>query len=334
MKTTLHCLRTHCQGYPLGPKFLLAAGLVACALATSFPGVGSSGQTLSEKPAKSASTSEREPAAVEVRYVDDSTMKLTVVDERLEFVTPYGKLFIPLTAIVKIEFANRLPEDVAKRIEAAVADLGSLDFKRRSAATAELTKLGERAFPALVDAAKQADPEVVKRSEELLNKLRQTVAAERLEVRPHDIVTTADSRISGRIVATALKVKTFQFGDQQLKLADVRSLQPLGADRTDLLAEAMPDPGTLVGFQGQVGRTLVFKVTGQGAQQGGVWGTGVYTIDSSLALAAVHAGVVRVGQTGMVRVTPLGNVQGFTGSFQNGINSGNYPAYAGYKVSK
>jgi hypothetical protein len=135
-------------------------------------------------------------------------------------------------------------------------------------------------------------------------------------------------------VATALKVKTFQFGEQQLKLTDLRSLQPQGADKGDTLAEALPDPGTLQGFAGQIGRTYVFRITGGGMQQGGLWGTGIYTVDSSLALAAVHAGILRAGQTGSVRVTLMGQVQGFAGSFQNGINSANYPAYAGYKVSK
>jgi len=309
--------------------FLLTVFLVAIAVAAPF----SLGQAPSDKPAKTVAP-DHAAASVEVRYIDDSTMKLAVLDERVELVTPYGKLLIPVSAIVKIEFATRLPEDVAKHIDAAIVDLGHADFKKRTAASAALTKLGERAYPALVDAAKQADPEVVKRSEELLHKIRQAVPADHLEVRSNDVVTTTDSRISGRIVATALKVKTFQFGEQQLKLTDLRSLQPQGADKGDALAEALPDPGTLQGFAGQVGRTYVFRITGAGMQQGGLWGTGIYTVDSSLALAAVHAGILRAGQTGSVRVTLMGQVQGFAGSFQNGINSANYPAYAGYKVSK
>jgi hypothetical protein len=322
----------HYHSWSLAIRFLVAALLVVTA--ASAPG-----QAPSDKATSTPAPHKEQAAAVEVRYIDDSTMKLTVLDEQVELVPPYGKLLIPLSAIVKIEFATRLPEDVAKKIAAAVVDLGHADFKKRSAASAELTRQGERAYPALVDAAKQADPEVVKRAEEVLHKIRQAVPADHLEVRPSDVVTTADSRISGRIVATALKVKTFQFGDQQLKLTDMRSMQPVGADKCDSLADALPDPGTLAGFAGQVGRTYVFRVTGAGGQQGqlqmgGVWGTGVYTTDSALALAAVHAGILRAGQTGAVRVTLMGNVPAFMGSFQNGINSGNYPGYAGYKVSK
>ena len=37
-----------------------------------------------------------------------------------------------------------------------------------------------------------------------------------------------------------------------------------------------------------IGKTYIFRVTGVG--QGLLWGTGVYTLDSTLAVAAVHAG--------------------------------------------
>ena len=148
----------HCHSWSFAVRYLIAGFLIVTA--ASAPGQAPGDKATSTV----APPKEQAAAAVEVRYIDDSTMKLTVLDEQVELVTPYGKLLIPLSAIVKIEFATRLPEDVAKKISAAVADLGHADFKKRSAASAELTRLGERAYPALVDAAKQADPEVVKRA--------------------------------------------------------------------------------------------------------------------------------------------------------------------------
>src|SRR6185369_1403563 len=68
-------------------------------------------------------------------------------------------------------------------------------------------------------------------------------------------------------------------------------------------AGAMADPGTLKNFRGQLGKTLLFEVTG--AANGSVWGSGVYTDDSTLATAAVHAGVLKVGEKGAVKVTIL-----------------------------
>ena len=122
--------------------------------------------------------------------------------------------------------------------------------------------------------------------------------------------------------------------EQQLKVADLRALQSLTAAKAEVAAEVLADPGTLGGFPGQIGKTYAFRVTGAVGGQGGVWGTEIYTTDSWLAAAAVHAGVLRPGQTGVVRVTIMGQVQQFMSSFQNGINSGHYGPWPGYKVTK
>src|SRR5207245_1889817 len=83
--------------------------------------------------------------------------------------------------------------------QGAVAELGHPDFKRRAAASSDLLELGELAYSALLEAVKHSDPEVVRRADELLAKLRQDVPAEHLQVREHDVVHTADAKNSGRI---------------------------------------------------------------------------------------------------------------------------------------
>src|SRR5262249_34260727 len=98
-------------------------------------------------------------------------------------------------------------------------------------------------------------------------------------------------------------------------------------------AGAMADPGTLQNFRGQVGKTLLFEVTG--AANGAVWGTGVYTDDSSLATAAVHAGVLKAGEKGVVKVTIQAGQQAYQNSTQNGVTSGNWDDWGGsYSVEK
>ncbi len=93
----------------------------------------------------------------------------------------------------------------------------------------------------------------------------------------------------------------------------------------------MADPGTLVGFRGQNGKSFLFEITGQNT--GSVWGTGVYTDDSSLATAAVHAGIVKVGQKAVVKVTILPGEQQYTGSVRNGITSNNWEDWLGsYRI--
>ena len=70
-----------------------------------------------------------------------------------------------------------------------------------------------------------------------------------------------------------------------------------------------------------------------GSSGGALWGTDIYTLDSSLSVAAVHMGVLKPGQTGYVRVTILGPTANFSGSTRNGLSSSNFQNYPGaYKV--
>ena len=49
----------------------------------------------------------------------------------------------------------------------------------------------------------------------------------------------------------------------------------------------------------------------------------------TLAMAAVHAGVLKVGQTGVVKVLIVAPPAAFAGSTRNGVTSNNYMAYPG-----
>src|SRR5205085_5520145 len=125
-------------------------------------------------------------AGVEVRFTDNSSLKVTLKDEHIELNTQYGKLHIPVGEIQRIEFATRISEAMLKRIETAVGALGSSEYPLRENASAELLKLGERAYPALVLAAQSRDPEVVRRVEKLLDKVRADIPEELLVFRKHD----------------------------------------------------------------------------------------------------------------------------------------------------
>jgi hypothetical protein len=94
-----------------------------------------------------------------------------------------------------------------------------------------------------------------------------------------------------------------------------------------------PDRGTLAGLEDQIGRTFLFRVTGSATGQ--VWGTDVYTADSALATAAVHAGVLRAGETRVVRVRLLAGRSAYRGSTRHGVTSGAWTAYpAAYTVTR
>src|SRR5262245_44000768 len=60
-----------------------------------------------------------------------------------------------------------------------------------------------------------------------------------------------------------------------------------------------------------------------------VWGTRVYTDDSSVCTAAVHGGLITIADGGIVTIEHLPGQASYTGSTANGITSANWGAYAG-----
>lgn len=93
------------------------------------------------------------------------------------------------------------------------------------------------------------------------------------------------------------------------------------------------DPGDLTPYRERTGAVLRFSVTG--SDWGSVWGTGVYTDDSTLAMVCVHAGLLRIGETGLIEVTLLPGLEEYEGSTQNGITSQSYGSWQwSYSVTR
>jgi hypothetical protein len=91
--------------------------------------------------------------------------------------------------------------------------------------------------------------------------------------------------------------------------------------------KVLDDPGILTGFRGKDNEVFYFRVTG--STDGEVWGGGVYTDDSRLATAAVHAGLVKSGETAIVKVTILPGEGSYTGSTENEVTSGGWDQWHG-----
>jgi LCCL domain-containing protein len=69
----------------------------------------------------------------------------------------------------------------------------------------------------------------------------------------------------------------------------------------------------------KVGQSFSFQVSGN--TLGPLWGTDVYTTDSNLGTACVHAGLLKNGEAGTVKVTIVEPIAIFQGSSRNGITS-------------
>ena len=101
---------------------------------------------------------------------------------------------------------------------------------------------------------------------------------------------------------------------------------PGGSRAATTSSTTRPDPGSLWSYEKYVGQTFEFQATGS-TSGGSIWGTGIYTGDSRLSVAAVHAGVLRDGESGVVKVTILAGDSRYLGSLRHGISSYDYGQY-------
>jgi hypothetical protein len=100
-------------------------------------------------------------------------------------------------------------------------------------------------------------------------------------------------------------------------------------DQGLLAAEA---PSNMVQLSDPLGATFYFRVKGQ--IDGQVWGTDIYTGDSTLAAAAVHAGLVKPDESAVIKVTVVPPLTNYKGSLCNGVTSHDFGRFGtAYRLS-
>ena len=73
----------------------------------------------------------------------------------------------------------------------------------------------------------------------------------------------------------------------------------------------------------------------RGETEGPLWGTDIYTGDSALAVAAVHAGLVKPGESAVLKVTVVAPLaRNIKGCVRHGVTSHDFGRYgSAYKLS-
>jgi len=72
-----------------------------------------------------------------------------------------------------------------------------------------------------------------------------------------------------------------------------------------------------------------YKVTlPSGGTEWDIWGTDIYTDDSPIGTAAVHAGLITFSGGGTVKIQILPGESSYVGSFRNGVGSENFGAWS------
>lgn len=148
----------------------------------------------------------------------------------------------------------------------------------------------------------------------------------------------ADEAIRAQADALAIEVRPLLEGYLKAgKLGEALAIRERLRGLRTSLQEVLADPGVLHITEADYGKTFLYEVTAQGAEfQGAVYGSDVYTGDSSLAGACIHAGVLRPGEKAVIKVTVLDKPpSSFQGSSRNGVTSWPWQgAYSGFRVCR
>lgn len=269
------------------------------------------------------------PPVFEVHTVDESVFRAVLLESQLELTTTYGPLVIPCREIRRIDVGIRITPEEQKRIDQALTQLTGPDRKDRVAGREAVVALGEKAIPSIRRIKRSVtDPEVLSGLTDLESRLLDSVRTDgRKDVSDRDSIVTDGSTFVGRLTVQELRVQTQAFGEQKLKITDLRLARSLMIDPVTDDGIPITDlpPNGMIAFQGQFGKVYKFRIT---ANPGGaVWGTNTYTLDSYLPAAAVHAGALKAGETGVVKVRMIQSPNIFVGSQQNGVMSNGYGQY-------
>jgi len=98
-------------------------------------------------------------------------------------------------------------------------------------------------------------------------------------------------------------------------------------------ANVLPDPVYVNNPPADIGKVFYYEVGG--SLGGVVYGTDVYTTGSPLGTAAVHSGVLKVDQRGVVKVTILPGQGQYETTTRHGVTSSSYGAWSvSFKVER
>jgi hypothetical protein len=259
----------------------LAGAVVALSMAAARPPSSTDDKAAKDKP---------DNAAPELRFADNSSVRLALLQDKIEVQTRYGKLIVPLADIRTIDFAVRVPADVTRRLEAAATDLASEDVQTRAKASAELLALKELAWPVVQGLAKSTNKDLARRAIELQEKLHSQLSEEQRNMRAYDVVRTDAFTINGTILGTGLKARSPYFGEVEVKLANLRSYRRMRANDMD--------------------RELVVNAAKYGLQQPRTWlDTGI-ELDGETGVSIKASGEIDLqGGNGQFKSSPAGNGQ-------------------------
>jgi hypothetical protein len=165
-------------------------------------------------------------------------------------------------------------------------------------------------------------------------------AAAREIFKQHDeevaaIQKKAEAKIKKRLDKVLVELKKVQDAYcKEAKLDEAVAVRDLIRALRDGTNGALPDPGNINNPATDIGKVFYYQVTGVDQGQA-IWGSDVYTTGSHLGTAAVHCGLLKPGQKGIVKVTILPGQASYDATTRHGVTSIAYPQWGvSFKVER
>ena len=276
--------------------------------------------------AKSLDPEDIDPNSWQARKLDGSILKIVVTTESFNIATKYGTAKVPGKDVKRLEIGVRVNESDKRKILEALTQLESPQSKVREAAKSELLLHGGKAYPFAKKFWNTSGPAASAQLFHLLDQLKPTGSDPEVELRDEDVLYTTDGSVfAGKLELDQLQA-TVDGKPVELARRDLSLVVHGGSADPSEKVEVVTSLGNLWGTH--LGKTVAMEVTA-GNNGGSVWGNNPYTSDSQVPIAAIHAGVLKPGETGFIKIRISPDPGAYTGSTANGITSNNYGPWQG-----
>ena len=128
------------------------------------------------------------------------------------------------------------------------------------------------------------------------------------------VVTSMASAYSRRATEKPAMARSENAGSSSALLSATKEVTPIDWDTS------------AAGFQGQTGKTFVFRCPADGSAKP-IYGSDIYTDDSSICTAAVHVGLISVERGGAVTIEIRPGRSTYGSTTRHGIKSINFGEY-------
>jgi len=192
------------------------------------------------------------PEALKIHLMDGSQIGGKLAASEIEVETSYGKLTIPVAAIVTLTPGLASHPQVGQNLDELIEKLGSPAFTEREGAQKALVAMGPSIRLRLARAAEDADNERRSRARAILEEFDQIEAddeqAESLgapRLIDRDTIETLDFTLVGKILQQEFEIAS-HYGVLKVKLSDIRRIDREVAEKQDVQKTVTVDGANLI----------------------------------------------------------------------------------------